>query len=411
MKFFGIIDINEDDIKAFGRWIKEIIIRLFIPRNKKNKIGIIIAIKTENEKERTRIQNDIIIDLKQYLEKSNKKSLFNVIQLSNYHANKIIEHNMAIKYIRRIRGHLIIYGSVCERKVKGEIYYCFRLEGSVIHRPIPQVVSNIFGQEFASFMPRRWQFPESDELLGFDITQQWVGVVVKYIIGIASYVSFDFEFAWDIFQQIKDDIKKINIKNIPTLIELNKRLSLRLADVASVFCQLSYYAYTRSRNIDYIKKMKEYLDIIEKYKPEDYSAHNLRAMYLFLVDKNVDGAISVYNNLVIKLDSTWRYNLAFLYAYRGQLNKAKIQYDKAFSGVIIKDVLNDTEKFISETIASEPEKYQLFFCRGYIFYKAKKDYTAAKQDFENFIIKADKEYYSEFVRLVSIYIEHITRQI
>jgi len=52
MKFLNIIEITGEDWEALGRIISESIQRLIVPKNKKNKIGIVIALKTENNNEK-----------------------------------------------------------------------------------------------------------------------------------------------------------------------------------------------------------------------------------------------------------------------------------------------------------------------------------------------------------------------
>ena len=69
MKFWGI-EITDQDIKSFVHFVKEIIERLFVPKNQKEKIGIVIALKTENESEKTRLENDLIKEVHQYLQVS-----------------------------------------------------------------------------------------------------------------------------------------------------------------------------------------------------------------------------------------------------------------------------------------------------------------------------------------------------
>ena len=260
-------------------------------------------------------------------------------------------------------------------------------------------------------MPRRWFFPTSEELLGFEITKQWIGVVTKYVVGIAAYVSGDFDLAYDIFSQMKKETGVRKNNNIPVINEINKRLPLRFVEVSNAICERLYFAYTRTRNIFYIQKLNEYLNIMQKYDPDDYNAHNLRAIYLFLVKRNVSRAIDELKKIQDRPDTTWRYNLAFLYAYQGQLDKAKRQYDKAFQGYVPNNIINETEVFISGVITAEPNKYQLYFARGYINFKAKKDYLLAKKDFTKFIEKNPNDMYQIEIKLVKTYIEQIEREL
>lgn len=409
MKLFNIIEFNAEDLKALFRLLKEIVIRLFTPRNEKNKIGILVAIKTENEKEKRRLQNDLISDLRKYLDVSYIPPIFNVVELPEYHSKRVKDHHRSVKYLKRTRCHFIVYGKIFERKIDNKLHYILKLEGAVLHRKTSQTISNTLAKEFTELLPRRWRFPESDELLGFEMTKDWLGIVAKYIIGIASHISGHFKLAHKIFTQLRQEITNAGLKKIPAVHEIARRLPLRLVETSDAISKQLYFMFTRTRDLKYIEGMKLYLDMIRKFSPNDYNARNLRAIYFFLINRDVNRAIKELKGISIRPDATWRYNLGFLYAYQGRLKKSKKQYDLAFQGFVPPNIINETEVFMSDIISTEPEKFQLYFARGYINFRAKKDYSLAKADFVNFLQKCASDMYKKEMQLTKTYIKQIER--
>lgn len=402
------LEIMKEDVESFLDIFHEGIIRLRVPKNKKGKIGIIIAIETENKKEKVRLQKDLIDSMQIYLKNSHIPDIFNIILLPDSHIKKIKSHEDALKYLKRVGGHFMVFGNIYERKLEGENQFVFRLEGVVRHRPIPRLVSNEFAREFTELFPRKWNFPESEELLGFDITQRWLGFVTKYIIGIAAYVSADFSLSFKIFKQLKNETENNQgCTSIDAITEIKKRLPMRLVDSCNLACNILYFSFTKTRDIAFIKKQKEYLDTLKDIKPHDYNASLLRAIYFFLIDNNIPKAKKEIRDSKNRFDSTWRYSLAFLYAYEGNLGEAKKHYDNAFEKYVSPNVINDTEVFMTDILEKEPNKHQLYFTRGYINFKAKGDMLLAKADFKNFLELDSSENYSEEKRLAKIYVKQI----
>ncbi len=407
MKIGDNIEITGEDIQYLFVSIFKLFSQRVIPRNKRDKIGIIIAISAETPKEKIRLQNDLILELKGYLKSSDFTPNFNVISLSENHVNRISDYETALKYLKKIRGHFIVYGNISERMVNGEPNFVFRLNGIVVHRRISQIQKVQFAKEFAEVMPRRWRFPESKELFGFDITQQSLGCIIKYIVGIAAYVSGDFDLAYKIYMQLENELSKERMKQILPTKKIKERLAIRLTEASTAISRRLYFSYKKTKKLNYIEKMKKYLDLLQGISPNDYGTHLLRAIYIFLIDKNIDAAKNEVKKVRNPPDPTWRYSLAFLYAYKGELEKSRKEYNKAFKGSVPPHVIGDVEIFISDVLEKEPHKYQLYFVSGYINYKVKNDFVLAKKDFNTFIEQASKEKYQEEIRLAKIYIEEM----
>ena len=99
--------------------------------------------------------------------------------------------------------------------------------------------------------------------------------------------------------------------------------------------------------------------------------------------KKIKGAAqgSADSNVV----GTWNYNMAFLSAYKGNLNVASRHYRKAAMVVVEPDIINQVESFLCWFLEQEPEKYQLHYCLGFFNWKTKGDVDRAKKDFDKFL--------------------------
>jgi len=412
MKIANVIEFSEADVRGFGNLLRDIYIRLRLPRNRPNKVGIVIAIKTENDDEKKKLRNNLLAELNTYLSNSSIPQIFNVIELEEKWAQKINGGPSALSYLRRVRGHFMVYGQMLKGKMKeGQAHYKFHLEGAVIHRPIKQFFSDQLSKEFTELLPRKVAFPEDEELLGFEFTQQWLGIVTKYIIGIAVFLSGDLDLSFNIYSQLNNELKNIH-DTVPAVVEIKRRLPRRLYEGALGFTHKLYYQYTKTRKIGYIKQSKIYLDLLSSLAPNDYVSGLQRAIYYFLIEHNINKAKNELENIKNNpFDLTWRYSMAFLLAYEGRLIDAKRHYDKIVKGYSHSRIVCDCEMFINDILEIEPDRCGLYFLRGYLNFKIKLDFILAKNDFENFLLKDKCEGNKEIMRLVNIYLDQINQNL
>lgn len=404
------IEITEQDVKATFKTLVEIKRRLIVPKNKRGKIGIVVALKTEKDKEKTRLENDLIQEIHKYLQSSKIADKFQVIQFPQKISEKIIDDKKAFEYLVRARGHFLIYGSLVQRNFDEKISYVFKLQGLVRHLPVTLYISNKLSREFAELLPQKIVFPEAKEVLGFEITQRWIGYVIKYIIGIAAFISSDIDLSFKLFNELEDELKNINESNdVPPVVEIKNRLPLRLIETLELFLDRNYFFFIRTRDREYVLKTKPFLDLLQRIAPDDYKAHQVRAIYYFFQDK-IDEAIHEFDDIKDQ-DIGWHYSLGFLLAYKGNIDKALEHYRKTFYKETGPNVVNDVDVFISEIIKNRPDLIQLYFFRGLINYKAKPDYQLAKEDFEYFLNQKESTRFPQLIKLSEKYLLDIKRHI
>jgi len=105
-------------------------------------------------------------------------------------------------------------------------------------------------------------------------------------------------------------------------------------------------------------------------------------------------------------------NLAFLFAYSGNMGKARSTYRKAFERSCNRtDVPIQTEEFMIWVLSQEPDKEQLYFCLGLVNWHGKKDKEQAVKDFQKFRDAGLEKKYPQEYALADTYIKMLSGEI
>lgn len=405
MKYLGFEFTVQDAKDLLKEGVSSSFVQDLRRRNKKHKIGIVVGITTEENDERNRVDNDLIKEINNVLNSKNLAGLFNIIKLDNEESKKIDNQNW-LKKLEKLEAHLIIYGSVYKRNA--ETGYSLKLDAGVRHEPIPAIVSNILSNDFASIFPRQRFIPKANDLLGFEITAKEIGLIAQYMVGVALFVSGYLGPSFIILTSLKEKIDSITTKEIHTLDQLRDRTKDRIVDVSINICFYLYNLYSLERNIDFIKDSKSYIDIVNRDRPLSNSVKHLESIYYFLVDNNIDKAIST----LLSFDDPLKpYNLGFLYFFKEDIAQGLRYYKKAFKRDISGKTANELEIFVSDILEKYPEKHQLLFARALINYKIRGDFKLALDDFKIFINKvSSKHEYPELIRLSEIHLQEIHKK-
>ena len=105
--------------------------------------------------------------------------------------------------------------------------------------------------------------------------------------------------------------------------------------------------------------MRPFLNLLNAIDPNNYSAHAIRGIYYFLIEKNIDKAKYEISQTKNNKDIIYKYNKAFLYAFEGRMSLAEKYYKRAFKPRIDSDSLFQIECFIYDVLENEPNRYQL----------------------------------------------------
>lgn len=396
------VELSSNDVGGFLSYIKS----FRLPKNEKGKIGIVVAIQTEGIQEKVRLNNDFIAELHRYLKStSTEKEKFKVIPFPPELAVKIIDAEAAKKYLEKTKAHFIVYGNLSRRKVpNGDDGYVFRLHGAVRHSLISQFVSNKFGQEFRQLLPEKIIISEPDEIIGFEMTERMIRYVIKYIIGMAAFLSGDIVLSERLFLELWNEVSQVKDgSDIPIIDQLLRRLPRNISHVMMVYIDIYYALFAKTRNREWIRACKQPLETLKKFDLDNYKGHIVRSIFQFFFTKPED-AIEELKNLN-NSDVVWHYSLGFLYAYQEDIENALIHYQKTFYKPAANNVYNEVEVFVGEIIKSEPAKAQLVFFRGIINYKIRADYSLARDDFKNFLSQTKSAAWPQLRELAEKYLQ------
>lgn len=405
MKFLGF-EVTADELKSAAWFLRETWHRIRVPKAKKKHIGIVVALKTEQDREKLLLEAELVRALRLSLEHSNRTNIFHILRFGERLSSKIHSPADAEKFVRRARAHFIVYGDLKQRKIKGENNFVFRLHGLVIHQNVHPKIKETLQAEFSEVLPRELTFSESDEFLGFELTKNWLKDAATYIVGIAAMISWDLDLSYLLFTGLESDIKKpdqASEEAHPVLGVLRQRIGTRIIEVLRARLLIAYRKFAKSRDrSEILKSYKDVSELLDRF-PEDHQGRTICATILFFQGK-VDDAIDQIKELK-STEATSKLNLGFLYAYKGEIAKASELYRKAtYMPFGQPDTLNDLEAFLSDVIEREKDKIQLLFYRGYLNLKFKQDYALAKKDFEYFLELGGDERFQQLGSLAKKYI-------
>jgi hypothetical protein len=403
--------------------------RNYFPKNVKNKIGILVSIVTENEKQSVRIKNDFIREMKRLLFQNNLNHLINIISIQDYKAENInillddynskkqevlsktiiTDDHMKSKefksfenFSKKIHCHLFIWGNIKER-LDGENKYIINISSMVMHKPLNVQISNNISKDFQKIMPPEISFYEKMEAKGFKLASKSIFIGSRYMIGIAALLSGDPFTSFSVHNGLLSDLSKEEAT--PECIYIIN--SLKDVLVSELVQQSKYYFDIK---MDY-RKAKEYLERAKIINANSYDVLIYCSYYAFNIDKEHSIALEYCNraSLVAKNDFTWLYNRAFIYMFIEDFNSAYNDYVK------IKDTYYPDEAITIAQCIQFNENYYLnnsqfkqsLFIIGYFYYFKLSNYPMAFEKFELFIneVKGEMKYDFLYNKSVSFYNE------
>jgi tetratricopeptide (TPR) repeat protein len=376
-----------------------------IPETPPNKIGILVAIDCESKMERQRLKSDFVNALREAMIRRNHQQ-YVVLELSEYHSRMIHSHEEAMRYLKQTASHLMVYGQCKVRAHQNRPTYVLELNASVRHAPIPIEISRQFSKDMDLAFPRKALIPKAEELRGFELTRELVGLASRYILGIASLISGNPVSAFDLHYGVWTELRKNEEegKSWPGPKQLTARVASLLVEDALVSANLRF----TKKPPNYLDDMKNFLDVAQEIHPNHYGGHLLRGIHFFLSSRDVERAKGEIKKAKNERDSTWLWSSAFLDAYDGRLEEAHKTYQRAFRGLVTDDTPLQVETFIVDVVNLEPDKIQLWYCLGMINYFYKEDLPSALRDFRSFCEKAEHlNRFNKSVEFAKKYIEEI----
>lgn len=380
------------------------------PKTKKNKIGFVVSISCEDDQSHNKIRDDFVITLRKLVTAGNSGKHFQFIEIPRHISSTIIDYDNAKKLIKNTKAHFALYGRCRTRQINSSDHNFIELDGVVAHGPIPKPIKDQLSSEFTELLPRKLAICKENDIFAFELTSEWTDLVAKYIIAIASAISGDLNYAELLFNEVR--VKLSNSKNnIPAYIKLKERLPVRLAEIYEAKAAYCFNKWFSTRDELLIDQLNHEISKIE-LKNISINANYFKAIGQFLKNRDVNTSIKTVKSCPkSNRDAVWHLNLAFLEAYKGNLNKSLQHYRNSIKFNLSVETLSQIEGFISNILEIEPDKVQLYFCLGYINWKIKGDNIRAIKDYSQFIELADNTTFCEQLHFARKWVEEIKETI
>lgn len=355
-----------------------------VPRGK---VGIIVALASDDDQHDRQVRTDFIASLRKLLERDPDGANFSLVVLPRHVAVELdgAPPQEPLKYLRKLRGHFMLFGRVSKRQLQGQSVHSLTFNGLVVHAPIPLPQSRGIATEFRAAVPARLIIPTDADFFAFEATSKLADLAARYIIGLAALVSNDLLYAERLLLEVERQLKS-GMGAHPTLRQVGQQLPQRLKELYARLLDQQVNRYTMTRDVAFLRHGYDAATKLLQRDPRLTAPYLVVAMGEFMLHRDIDAAKQAATKARTVGDATWRYSVAFLTAYEGDLDAADTWYRDAFSGKV-KDVTVPVqcEEFIQVILDAEPDKTQLHYCSGLINFHAKKDYEGAVRDFGEFL--------------------------
>jgi tetratricopeptide (TPR) repeat protein len=365
-----------------------------IPKTKKGKVGFVVSIQTSNDDEEKIIKEDFILTLRTLLKNSPTGSSFHFIELPQHLSKNVNDIDDALVLRATTKCHFLIFGRVRLRTINKKDCYVLDLNGAVNHKPLPKEIQKNFTREFTELFPKNLQISSENNLLSFNFTSEWTECVAKYIIGIASAFSFNFDYSEALFKEVQSKLSSKKT-DFPVFGKLKERIPIRLSEINLLRATSSFDKWRKSHADEHLQQFVSFLAQISEEYYDDYQILLLRGIEAFLNGRRVDEAIQITKKCKQYDDPIWHFNLAFLYSYKKDLVKSIRNYRIAANYELEGHTIDEVESFLVKILEDEPEKYQLHFCLGFFNMEIKGDFKQAEIDLNRFLNYEDDNFQKE----------------
>jgi hypothetical protein len=367
-------------------------LRYHFPVNKRTKLGVLIAITSENKKQKIRIKNDFVKQLKELIQQNGLSDLINIIHLDQAKSKSFIrtiskkdsQKKAWQKISKKIKAHFYIYGDIKER-MDGNNKYFLDLSSTIIHYPFNPLKKTAMSNSINEVWIKNHIIEENLEFKGFKITAELTFYGVRYIIGMAAFLSGDPYLALQLHENLYDDLesqKKLN--------KISPKFAFKLKSLISDEC-LVISRHQLESTKDY-NSARAYLKKSTSFSNENYGGLLLKAILEYSLDKNPNKALKTIERAkaYCKGDATWKYSKAFLLFNLKKFQEGYSVYENIARNKFPMEIdrINQVIRFNEELLKSQPDHIQSIFIIGYLYLKKLENAPLALESLEKFLEKA-----------------------
>lgn len=368
--------------------------RSVFPKYNSNKMTLVIAIVTENAKQKTRITNDFAKHIKKRIIDLNLENSYDVIVLHN-HLSKITQNriNLYMQSLKagltdsedikkfeqlknRLNAKFFIHGDLIKRNPENSTY-CLSLDAMILHSQTDAIRSESLSNEFQALWKREIVFLEKEELTGFKANAEHIFFTASYMLGLATFVDNNFEQGVKIWEGIE-----LYSKDKP---ELSNYLGKILELKSISYFLLSRYLYFSGRIDDSIYYRNRYLELSKN----TYDSYLTEAMNQVKLRNDPEMALEFINKAkeVAQKDGTWRYSELYLLIRLSRCKEALNILDDIINYTYDNeiDTINQVIIYNNICLKEDPAHIQTHFIIGALLYKKLDLPLPSHEKFENFV--------------------------
>jgi tetratricopeptide (TPR) repeat protein len=345
--------------------------KFYIKKCKKDEVGIVLCIYADSNDAEQTLKMDFINTVKKQISDINVNTKFNTNVIKN-HQSELFNNIKGIENLHnKTRGHFYIFGDV--KKRNNEFY--LSLSGLVLHRPIPIIDSNEIAKDFNAVLPKSINFREELSFKEFSTSAEQTVATVKYIVGLAAFVSGDPELAIQLHEDLKIYIQDRNIK---TASFIKSKLNTYLANE---YALLSQFHFINNNQIDLVKCLEK----ASTLDSNNYRVLIMQSMIAFSVENDPQKALLLTKKCSSFNAPQWRYNEAFLYFWLGKYDEAIKSCEKLRQQNYPNEFLVSKEvTSFNEQILSSKKISVLYYWLGWNYWYKQNNITLALNNFEEF---------------------------
>lgn len=202
-----------------------------LPRTKVDKVGFVVSISSDDEKEAKKIRTDFVQTIRRLIKRGEVGASFQFIEVPSFISENVVDIDDAQRLRSVTNSHFVLYGRVRVRAISKIEHYFIELDGIVAHKVVSDVFRKSLSKEFSELLPRKIAISAENDLFAFEFTSEWAEIVAKYIIGIAAALSGDLEYAQRLYLDVRDRVGSKN-RQFPIFEKLRQRLPIRIFEIS-----------------------------------------------------------------------------------------------------------------------------------------------------------------------------------
>ncbi|MBN8702768.1 MAG: hypothetical protein J0M08_06870 [Bacteroidetes bacterium] len=372
--------------------------RSVFPRNKNSREHIIIAIVTENAKQKTRITTDFANQIKKQIIALGLDTNYDVTVLHN-HQSRVLQNRINLysqslranlqnsvdvlkfnKLTKRLKAKFIIYGDLIKRNPDNSTF-CLSLEAMILHRPTDQQSGKSIHDEFQKLWNREITFLEKEELTGFKANAEQIFFTASYMLGLATFVDNNYLQGIKIWEGLELHLgKKTELKEY---LENVKRLK------SAAYFIYSRFLYFNSQIEESVAYRIRYLALF----PNEYDKYLTEAINQIKIRNDAELALEFIRKaekIAPQNEGTWRYSEFYLLIRLSRFSEALKSLEDIIKNVFPNeiDTINQVISYNTTCIKEDPLHIQSNFIIGALIYKKLNQPIPAYEKFELFIKQA-----------------------